>query len=134
LSILLHHYLYTSRLAEGVDFSVVTPILEISRKRNCALHITGVLVFDGERFVQWMEGPTDAVLTLAERIAADTRHAGFTVLHSQPVGPGGRLAVNWCAGYAEACDLDTLCDGHPLQGEAALAQFRTLVPRFDLAR
>jgi Sensors of blue-light using FAD len=134
LSTLLHHYLYASRLAEGVHFSVVTPILEISRNRNSALHITGVLVFDGERFVQWMEGPANAVLTLARRIAEDTRHTGFTVLHSQPVGPGGRLADNWCAGYAEASDLDTLCDGQPLRGEAALEQFRMLIPRFDLAR
>jgi hypothetical protein len=132
LSTTLHHFLYTSRLAEGVDYEVVTPILEISRQRNQALHISGVLVFDGERFAQWLEGPPASVLALVERIAADPRHAAFNVLHS---GAGGqrRLAAHWCAGYAEASDLDVLHRGEPVRGEPALELFRSLVPRFDLA-
>ncbi len=127
-SVSLQHFVYTSRLAPGVDFDVVPSILEVSRARNRDLGITGVLVFDGERFAQWLEGPPAHVLALAARIEVDPRHVDMQVLHTGVRSAAERLASTWRAGYADAAELDSLQGG-----DASLVQFLALIPEFDLA-
>lgn len=124
----LQHFLYTSRLAPGMGFEVVPSILEVSRARNRNLDISGVLVFDGERFAQWLEGPPAQVLALAARIEVDTRHVDMRVLHTGVRAATDRLAPTWRAGYADATDLDALQDDAD-----ALPRFLALIPAFDLA-
>jgi hypothetical protein len=130
----LQHFLYTSRVAKGLDFAIVPSILEVSRVRNRSVGITGVLVFDGERFAQWLEGPPAQVLALAARIETDPRHTDMRVLftHCQAAASKRRIS-RWSAGYAEAPDLDRLHGEGAPRGAAALDLFVSLMPRFDLS-
>jgi hypothetical protein len=67
----------------GLDFSPsgeLAKILDVARARNSEAGITGVLLFNAERFVQILEGPEDAVLKIFESIKRDPRHTAVTVL------------------------------------------------------
>lgn len=128
---LLHHYFYVSQLACGEDTAAVARILDGSRRRNAAAGITGMLAFDGESFAQLLEGPRDAVLMLAHRIAADPRHEGVLALHDAPAaGLPQRWMSSWRAGYAEPEQLAPL---KILSGEVAVATFLSMAVNFDLA-
>ena len=59
---------------------VVQAIAARSDENNRAVGITGCLLVDGRRVVQFLEGEPDAVATLAERIQADQRHVSYRVL------------------------------------------------------
>lgn len=59
---------------------VVQAIADRSDENNRAVGITGCLLVDGRRVVQFLEGEPDAVATLAERIQADQRHVSYRVL------------------------------------------------------
>lgn len=49
-------------------------IVEVSRLCNAALGITGALLFNDQRFVQFLEGPEEAVTALRAKIVRDPRH------------------------------------------------------------
>ena len=101
--------LYVSHLASHCDFSVVKEIVDVARRSNPALGITGALLFDGERFCQLLEGGEPEVRALMSRIAADSRHTGVRVLHGAVSAAG--LAMNhWASGYCDAHDLDLFDD------------------------
>lgn len=55
-------------------------ILEVSRSRNAARGITGVLVYHGGCFIQVLEGRRIGVHEIYASIQADPRHHGITTL------------------------------------------------------
>jgi hypothetical protein len=58
----------------------VQQILEVSRRNNQRVGVTGALLFNCSCFAQVLEGPLNAVEETFERIQRDTRHADVTVL------------------------------------------------------
>ena len=50
------------------EVKAVGEIVEISRRRNAACGITGVLMFDGEHFMQCIEGDALAIDDLITRL------------------------------------------------------------------
>ena len=70
----LHQILYRSLLAPDHTPGVVGRIVGAARQRNASEGITGLLVFDGLRFCQHLEGPPDPVQRLMRRLQADRRH------------------------------------------------------------
>ena len=56
-----HQLLYISNLVAGVSYGVFAGICQVSRRRNAELGLVGVLLFDGHRFCQLLEGPTAAL-------------------------------------------------------------------------
>ena len=77
---LLFNLVYCSQARAGVENADVDAIIATSRRRNPVLGITGVLVFGGGVFCQWIEGPKVAVMDLVKRIEADPRHELFVIL------------------------------------------------------
>ncbi|MFL9842629.1 BLUF domain-containing protein [Sphingomonas sp. ST-64] len=63
----------------------VAKILTVSRHNNARDAITGLLYADGRRFLQVLEGPTDAVERAFVRIAADSRHRAVVVLSRRAI-------------------------------------------------
>jgi len=59
----------------------VNTILETARYRNLKEHITGILMFDGERFLQVLEGSRTNVQQLMNVIREDTRHRDINVFY-----------------------------------------------------
>lgn len=129
--LLTYRYLYLSRLAEGLDFATFQPIAVRARARNPAIGISGVLLFDGERFCQLLEGGAVEVRALAQLIQADRRHVELTVLH-EAMEPAARLREDWKSGYCESEDLDRFEGPNGLRGPTALSAFAQIAARADL--
>jgi len=70
----LHEIFYCSVLAQDLPPNAVGAIVSQARARNAERKITGLLVFDGMRFCQHLEGPCDAVKALMRSIERDFRH------------------------------------------------------------
>lgn len=128
----LHCALYHSRLAPGAPLSCISDIIKTARSFNASHGLTGVLVFDGQHFLQYLEGPQQPLWDLLVRIAQDPRHVNFTLQHRGPCA-GERLFRNWSMGYALVDDADPLADLGELVGEEALAQLHAMVPTLDIA-
>ena len=78
----LRQIFYHSRAVGRFD---VGAILTSAKRNNGMDGISGVLLFDGERFLQVLEGPADAVAAAFERIRGDARHTDVTVVTDQMV-------------------------------------------------
>lgn len=77
---LLFHLVYCSRAAPGVDSAEVDRIVDTARRGNAVRRITGLLVFGGGLFFQWLEGSREQVLELMALIEHDERHSSIVVL------------------------------------------------------
>ena len=97
---------------------------------NTALDITGLLVFDGMRFCQYIEGARNDVLTSMVRIRADPLQADVKVVHEGPVAE--RHFQRFATGYVAIDDEDTPVGIENLDSEQAMQKFLALIPRLDL--
>lgn len=66
--------IYVSKPSNEVDPQMVNNILEVSHQMNVDNGISGMLVCDGEHFLQCLEGGEDAVNHLYSNICNDKRH------------------------------------------------------------
>lgn len=126
----LYEFLYCSQLAESQTPSAVAQILARARPYNAANGITGLLVFDGLRFFQHLEGPAAPVEALMGRIAADHRHIDVSIAYEGHLSE--RRYRRFDMGYAQAEDpreMETLARA---SGDAALQRFLALRPSFDI--
>jgi len=71
---------YVSSAVSLFSEQELTDLLVKSRKNNQALDITGMLLYKEGNFMQLLEGPKDAVLSLKRKIEKDSRHSGMIVL------------------------------------------------------
>ncbi|RSZ44179.1 MULTISPECIES: BLUF domain-containing protein [unclassified Variovorax] len=126
----LYEVLYCSTLAQDLAPGTVGTIASRARIRNAQHDITGLLVFDGLRFCQHLEGPREAVDALMRLIAADPRHVGVRVVYEAPLEI--RRYSGFGMGLAECEGPDQMAGVHALDGEAALRHFLSLVPSFDI--
>lgn len=65
---------YISTARPNVDWDAVDDILAVSRRNNAAVRVSGLLLFNGKRFLQLLEGPQVAVEERYARILKDSRH------------------------------------------------------------
>lgn len=101
----LECFFYCSALALQQRADCVSAIIKTARAFNAAHGITGILLFDGGHFVQYVEGDGDTLDSLVERILDDKRHTDIQILLREPLGLGtGRHYPGWSMGY---CDLDS---------------------------
>jgi hypothetical protein len=121
LSPAIYEVLYVSTLAPDQPTGVVAEIAARARQVNAELDVTGLLIFDGQRFCQQLEGPQKAVLKLIERIRNDPRHVNVEVLHHGPLA--GRRFHQFSLAFSTVEDADALARMEQLDGEEALAAF-----------
>ena len=127
---LLECFLYQSKLAPGVDVTCVAQIVKAARAFNEKAQITGILVFDGEAFCQYFEGPSYQVQNLVTMLTRDQRHANFTpLLHLKRETK--RRFSKWTMAYHLVDDAEVLegIGTHP--GEFALKKLQDLIPQLD---
>lgn len=79
--------LYRSRAIRPLSEDEMYQLLGQSRRDNAAAQITGVLVHQGEWFVQLLEGPEAAVQGLYARIQLDARHTEVVTVAEAPGRP-----------------------------------------------
>jgi Sensors of blue-light using FAD len=88
----LSQFLYIST-APTLPREEVDAILATSARNNPARGITGLLLFNGRNFLQLLEGEEWEVASLMERITADPRHSGVSVLDRRSIA--ARTCPDW---------------------------------------
>lgn len=127
----IHEILYCSVLSPGQPVGIVGRIVSQARARNAQHSITGLLVFDGIRFCQHVEGSRDEVMALMQRIAHDPRHHEVHVVYEGTLA--ARRYQRFDLGFAQSEDADDMAGIHDLEGQAALDRFLLLRSGFDIS-
>jgi hypothetical protein len=91
-------YVSTCQLAAGRLEDCVRDIVEVSVLRNRTLDVTGALLFTGQKFTQYIEGPPASVAALKQSICRDSRHSSVTTLTYGPFDH--RRFLGWSLAYA----------------------------------
>lgn len=125
-----HEVLFVSTIAPEAPISIVAQIAGKARIANKARDITGLLIFDGMRFCEQLEGHEADILALLERIREDPRHTGVKLLHHGPL-PERRFKC-FSMGYAPVEDVELLSNLEQLQGPAAVGAFVDILSTLDL--
>ncbi|MEB8327650.1 BLUF domain-containing protein [Dietzia kunjamensis] len=94
----LKYLVYTSVATRTMLPEDLESILFTSRRKNLDAEITGILLYRGSSFVQFLEGPLCEVDSLMDRIARDDRHTGVRVLVVERVTE--RSFGDWKMGFA----------------------------------
>ena len=104
----MYQLIYISTATDQADQSAVDAIVRHAARANAARGVTGLLIHDGVRFVQYLEGEKQAVRTLFDHIAGDPRHRACRVIREGEAA--GRQFPNWSmAGqFAVSGKLDML--------------------------
>lgn len=82
---MLERLVYRSRAAGEIGSLSLFNLLTQARKRNAQLDITGHLIFDGEYFTQWIEGPSAGVDALWQSLLKDDRHCEIMLITRTPI-------------------------------------------------
>lgn len=112
---------YVSTATPGFDPAEVDAILAVSRKNNAIDRISGLLLFDGRRFMQALEGEPSLVERTYARIRLDPRHRAIVKLSERKIearefGDWAMAAQRFSmgdAGIAETVDRLVATVPHP---------------------
>ncbi|MBJ6120769.1 BLUF domain-containing protein [Sphingomonas mollis] len=75
----------------------IDDLMAVSQRNNTRQHVTGLLFFDGKRFLQALEGEEAAVETTLARIRDDARHRAIVILSDRTVA--AREFGPWAMAY-----------------------------------
>lgn len=95
---MIEQLIYTSRAAKEMSQKDVDAVLDVARRSNQKRGITGFLLYDGDHFVQLLEGDREHVEQVFDKISGDTRHSGVQALIRQQAE--SRTFSNWSMAYA----------------------------------
>lgn len=93
----LWQLVYASAASAGFELSDLEDILGVARVRNARDQISGILLFEGQSFLQVLEGPRFRIDALMEKIRADARHVRAVLLLRGPIEQ--RSFADWTMGY-----------------------------------
>ncbi|VVE12523.1 MULTISPECIES: BLUF domain-containing protein [Pandoraea] len=125
-------YAYLSRALPDLDPLMLSKIIVNSRGFNATYGITGVLLYDGVTFYQYIEGPSEPLADARQRIEASQHHDDIHVLlDGTPRTPGA--FPTWSLGYLM---LDTPAQAlrafvMPADHAALVAAFASLAEKSD---
>lgn len=83
-------------------------ILDVARRKNLRLGVTGALLYNGGGFAQVLEGPLPAIERIFESIQCDPRHGDVMVLDSGPIEV--RTFPAWSMAFAGSRQLLDIAD------------------------
>jgi Sensors of blue-light using FAD len=100
----LCNILYCSHATSQMSEGELALILEAAQVNNAQQGITGLLVYGGGMFLQWLEGPRDKVEALMAVIGRDPRHE--TIVRLQVLeGLKERLYPTWAMHSVEPGEI-----------------------------
>ena len=76
---------YISTARPGHGWEAIDAILATSRRNNRHVQVTGLLPFNGKRFLQLLEGPAPSVHGVYSRIQSDPRHFAIVKLSEREI-------------------------------------------------
>lgn len=89
---------YVSSARLPLDEPVLEQLLDTARTRNQQDALTGVLLYNGGNFMQYLEGPSFALRETYRRIARDPLHGNLIELLLEPIAE--RSYTRWDMGFA----------------------------------
>ena len=92
-----YELIYTSVSSSEQTEDDVRQILSSSEQNNSTNSITGLLMFDGYRYIQILEGDVENVETIYDSILKDSRHKEIELLHKGSIT--NRSFENWRMAY-----------------------------------
>ena len=125
----MYEAIYVSTLAPELPINSVADIARKARIANLRQEISGLLIFDGMRFCQQLEGMKQQVLALMEKIRHDPRHINVKIVHHGELA--SRRFNSFRLGYTSAEDPEVLERLEKLQGLAAVSAFVALLSQVD---
>jgi len=69
----------------GLPAEEVDRLVESAQRNNAEREITGFLLYNGRNFLQLIEGPKAALMSLMATLARDSRHSGMLTLIDEPI-------------------------------------------------
>lgn len=113
---------YTSAATCAISNKDLTQILDVARRNNHSVNVSGILVFSEGSFLQVLEGPRIAVEAIYGRIATDPRHESTSVVRKQIIEE--REFGEWSMAYVNSDGSSDSHDGYVdyLRSLEALAQ------------
>ncbi|MEH3046170.1 BLUF domain-containing protein [Sphingomonas adhaesiva] len=75
---MLFRIIYTSRASRFFESAEMRELCHVAAANNRRNGLTGLLLYDGVRFLQALEGDHDNVISVMRRIADDKRHYDMT--------------------------------------------------------
>ena len=124
---------YASRSSSDLQNADLEAILVDASAQNRIADVTGVLLYDGTSFLQYLEGPDEGVASVFDRIKRSSRHADIRVLFSGEVSE--RYFWNWSMAcqHADASLIQRIEAALPRRGwrkqPSAATAVRVLVGR-----
>lgn len=76
----LETVIYRSRARAPFPTADLLNLVKAAQIRNRTLSVTGMVIYDQQYFLQWLEGPARTVRTLVDAIRQDPRHGDFELL------------------------------------------------------
>ncbi len=76
---------YRSQAVRPLSPPELQALTSVAQARNGREAITGLMLYDRNRFYQWLEGPADGVGRVMSSIRNDPRHTNIEVLDERPV-------------------------------------------------
>ena len=105
----IHHIVYCSKAVQHMDKEALEKLIATAKRHNPRFGITGLLVFGGGIFFQWLEGPRDNVTSLFKIISADPRHFDVVLLTKEDEFRE-RLFPNWDMELVAAEDISAVLE------------------------
>jgi hypothetical protein len=100
-------YISTARLP--VAETLLADVERVALRNNAVAGLSGLLLFDGVRFLQVLEGPDHVITPILADIQADPRHFGMVTLRDRMVDargfPGWAMLCRDVSGKADITDL-----------------------------
>ncbi|WP_305806155.1 BLUF domain-containing protein [Stenotrophomonas sp. YIM B06876] len=90
---------YRSTAVNGLTPAALDHLLVDSRAHNRMAGVTGVLLYDGQHFLQYLEGTSAGVRRIYERIVASRHHVELQLLQHGPAAR--RFFPQWYMGCHE---------------------------------
>jgi hypothetical protein len=102
----MHAIAYVSSAAWSLLDDELEFILTESRRFNLAAGVTGILLYCDGNFMQYFEGPDDAMVETWERIRKSRRHHQINELMNQAIEE--REFGDWAMGFSRTSPVDLL--------------------------
>jgi hypothetical protein len=76
----MYQFVYVSSSVNLFSDAQLADLLDVSRRRNAACDVTGLLIYINGNFIQLLEGAWEDVAATRARIETDPRHRGIITL------------------------------------------------------
>lgn len=102
---MLERLVYRSKATGEVGSLALFNLLTQARQKNAGLNITGHLIFDGEFFTQWIEGPSSSLDQLWASLQKDDRHQQIMLISRTPTE--ARRFAEWTMAFSSYPSLNS---------------------------